>query len=139
MSNETVAFNSISGFEGVAPQFLGALHCLSDRFPDQWPVCPPPQTIVAIVVFVSVACSCIYGLLSEPQQDDHNDRAEGPMTASQAYTDAHVIYTRVPSRASLLDDVRYDRIRLPSGIPEDMGGGGFTAILRFNRLFSSER
>lgn len=138
MSNETVPFMSVSGYEGVAPQFLGVLHCLSDRFPDQWPVCPPAQTIVAIVVFVSVACSCIYGLLSDPR-DDRDDRAEVLTTESQAYTDAHVIYTRVPSRASILDDSRYERDRQPSVMPDDVSENGFTAVLRFNRLFSSLR
>ncbi|KAH8036293.1 hypothetical protein HPB51_023332 [Rhipicephalus microplus] len=54
--------------------FLGAAHCMSDRLPEEWPECPPTQMLVAMVVFVSVLCCCIYGLLSKSQ----DERREGP-------------------------------------------------------------
>ncbi|KAL1476735.1 hypothetical protein MTO96_036285 [Rhipicephalus appendiculatus] len=56
-------------YQAATRPFLGAAHCMSDRLPEEWPECPPTQTLVAMVVFVLVLCCCIYGLLSEPQDD----------------------------------------------------------------------
>ncbi|KAL1448380.1 hypothetical protein MTO96_044079 [Rhipicephalus appendiculatus] len=54
--------------------FIGAAHCMSDRLLEEWPEWPPTQALVAMVEFASVFCCCIYGLLSEPQDESR----EGP-------------------------------------------------------------
>lgn len=86
-------------YQAATRPFLGAAHCVSDRLPEEWPECPPAQTLVAIVVFVSVLCCCIYGLLSEPPEErtreerraasrPRDERRAGPHTP-----DSDVVYS----------------------------------------------
>lgn len=115
---------TVPWYQAVTRPFLGAAHCVSDSFPEEWPECPPAQTLVTMVVFVSVLCCCIYGLLWDVP-DDWDDVLRTPVP------DADVLYTRVDSRWSLDDDARTEWYTVRPATRGDNGRFGIYRVVRW--------